>query len=85
LAILGSVAVTMIESVESLAYGNEHLFFFFELLFTVFFTLEYLVRLYCSEKHKKLMHLVFFGLVDLVATLPFYIQLFLPGAQSLTI
>jgi voltage-gated potassium channel len=84
LAILGSVAVTMIESVESLAYGNEHLFFFFELLFTVFFTLEYLVRLYCSE-NTKAYAFSFFGLVDLVATLPFYIQLFLPGAQSLTI
>ncbi len=83
-AILGSVAVTMLESVESIAVLNESLFFGFEVVFTLFFTVEYFLRIYCSSSSKAYVF-SFFGLVDLLATLPFYIQLFVPGAQSLTI
>ena len=83
-AILGSVAMTMAESVESLSQGNENLFFVFELLFTTFFTIEYILRIVVSH-NKKAYVFSFFGLVDLISTLPFYIQLFVPGAQSLSI
>lgn len=84
LAILGSVAVTMLESVESLSQGYENLFFAFEVVFTVFFTVEFFLRIYCSQNTKAYVF-SFFGIVDLLATLPFYIELFLPGAQSLSI
>ena len=43
-----------------------------EYVFTFFFTLEYVLRLYCSPKPRKYA-LSFFGIVDLLATLPFYI------------
>jgi voltage-gated potassium channel len=43
-----------------------------EYVFTFFFTLEYLMRLYCSPQPRKYA-LSFFGLVDLLSTLPFYI------------
>jgi voltage-gated potassium channel len=84
LAILGSVALTMIETVDSLAGGNEGFFFFFELVFTVFFTVEYILRLYSSD-NTKAYAFSFFGIVDLIATLPFYLQVLLPGAQSLAV
>ncbi len=83
-AILGSVALTMIESVESMATGNENVFLAFEVIFTLFFTFEYLARIY-SSKNTKAYIFSFFGMVDLLATLPFYIQMFLPGAQTLSV
>ena len=83
-AILGSVSLTMVESVEFLAQPNKTLFFIFELLFTAFFSVEYILRLY-SAKNTLAYAFSFFGLVDLISTLPFYIELFVPGAQSLTI
>ena len=43
-----------------------------EYVFTFFFTLEYVLRLYCSPQPRKYA-LSFFGIVDLLATLPLYI------------
>ena len=43
-----------------------------EYVFTFFFTLEYMLRLYCSPQPRKYA-LSFFGIVDLLATLPLYI------------
>lgn len=43
-----------------------------EYVFTFFFTMEYVLRLYCSPRPRKYA-LSFFGIVDLLATLPFYI------------
>lgn len=43
-----------------------------EYFFTAVFTAEYVLRLYCSPEPKKYA-LSFFGIVDLLATLPFYI------------
>ncbi|MDO4190276.1 MAG: ion transporter [Bacteroidales bacterium] len=45
---------------------------FFEYLFTAFFTIEYLLRLYCAPNAKRYA-LSFYGLVDLISTLPLYI------------
>lgn len=83
-AILASVALSMIESVESMAEGNEFLFFACEIVFTVFFTIEYFLRIYCSQ-NTKAYAFSFFGIIDLIATLPFYIQLLVPGAQTLSV
>ncbi len=43
-----------------------------EYVFTFFFTMEYVLRIYCSPHPRKYV-LSFFGVVDLLATLPFYI------------
>lgn len=55
-----------------------------EYLFTAFFTFEYLTRIYCSPRPKKYIF-SFFGIVDLLATLPLYIGLIFPGARYLLI
>ena len=81
-AIFGSVITVMLESVEALEKGYGQLFFALEVIFTFFFSVEYLLRLYCS-KNTKAYAFSFFGIVDLVSTLPFYIMIFIPGAQSL--
>ncbi len=83
-AIIASVGLTMAESVKSLAEGHRTFFFVSEVIFTLFFTVEYILRLY-SSKNTKAYAFSFFGMVDLLATLPFYIQLILPGAQTLSV
>ena len=55
-----------------------------EYLFTAFFTFEYLTRIYCSPRPRKYIF-SFFGIVDLLATLPLYIGLLFPGARYLLI
>lgn len=55
-----------------------------EWVFTVFFTLEYLMRLYCAKNRRKYVF-SFFGIIDLLATLPAYLGIFFAGAQSLMV
>ncbi|GAB3095123.1 ion transporter [Aestuariicella hydrocarbonica] len=52
--------------------------------FTGIFTLEYLVRIYCSPHPLRYMR-SFYGLVDLLAILPSYLGLFLAGMNYLLI
>jgi voltage-gated potassium channel len=46
----------------------------FELLSIIIFSAEYVLRTYESIKHKLRYNLSFFGLIDLFAILPFYLQ-----------
>lgn len=54
--------------------------FVLEFIFTIFFTAEYILRIYCSPNPRKYM-LSFFGIIDLLATLPMYLGFFIPNAQ----
>ena len=78
--ILLSVGVVMLESVAeySKVYGS--LFTGLELFFTVSFTIEYVLRLICIRKPSKYA-LSFFGVIDLLAILPLYLELIL-GSQK---
>ncbi|MGH8492440.1 MAG: ion transporter [Moraxellaceae bacterium] len=55
-----------------------------EWAFTLVFTVEYLVRLWCSPQPWRYAR-SFFGVVDLLATLPSYLALFFVGANSLLV
>ncbi|MCQ2164255.1 MAG: ion transporter [Bacteroidales bacterium] len=52
-----------------------------EYVFTVFFTAEYVLRIYCSPNPRKYM-LSFFGIVDLLAISPMYVGVLLPTVRS---
>lgn len=82
LCIVLSIALAIIESIEGLWPEHTRLFITFEFIFTGFFTCEYLTRIYCSPHPKKYIF-SFFGIVDLLATLPLYLAFFLPGARYL--
>ncbi len=79
-----SVVVLMLETVPSLQAGWHKEFKILDWTFTVFFTVEYLLRLYCVYSPKKYM-VSFFGLIDLASILPSYLSIFFPGTQSLMI
>lgn len=83
-AILASVVAVMLESVAAIRteYGN--LLYAIEWGFTILFTIEYVLRLICV-RHPTLYARSFFGIVDLLAILPTYISIIIPGAQYLLV
>ena len=84
--ILTSVIVVMLETVDSIAEKYKGLFLILEWIFTIVFTIEYLLRLYSVYRPWKYAK-SFFGIVDLLSILPSYLSLlpFISGSQSLMI
>ena len=68
------------DSIESVHNQFGHWLFRLEWIFTLMFTVEYLVRIYSSPKRLSYIF-SFYGLVDLLAILPTYLAIFLPGAS----
>lgn len=82
--ILLSVLIVMLESVASLNAKHHQLFFVLEWIFTIFFTIEYGLRLYCVYNPKKYA-LSFYGIIDLLAIIPTYLSLFIIGTHYLIV
>jgi voltage-gated potassium channel len=80
--IIVSIVVVMLESVASIQikYGPE--LDIIEWVITIFFTLEYIGRVYSDKKPLKYIF-SFYGIIDLLATLPGYIDLLFPGLHFL--
>ena len=76
ICILLSILLAIIESLQGLPSWLSTPFIVLEYLFTVFFTFEYVTRIYCSPNPRKYIF-SFFGIVDLLATLPLYLAFFL--------
>lgn len=83
-AILASVAIVMLDSVASVRREYADLLFALEWVFTILFTLEYIVRLW-TVSHPTRYARSFFGVVDLLAILPTYLALLIPGTQYLLV
>jgi voltage-gated potassium channel len=79
-----SVVVLMLDTVPSLNLKYGKLFNIFEWIVTVFFTIEYFLRLYSVLKPIKYIK-SFFGIIDILATCPKYLEFFIPGLNSLMI
>jgi len=80
--ILLSVAVVIIESIPEYHTNFYSLFYMIEWAFTVLFSIEYLLRIWSSPKPWKYIF-SFWGLVDILAILPTYIDLMAPGYHYL--
>jgi voltage-gated potassium channel len=83
-AIVISVAVVMLDSVEFYRKIYHSLFLGIEYVFTALFTLEYILRIYSIKKPRKYIF-SFFGIIDLLSVLPTYLAALIPGAQTLLI
>lgn len=83
-AILMSVAVIMLSSIEIYAERYGHIFFYLEWAFTLLFTIELALRIYCLERPTLYLK-SFYGIVDLIAILPIWLVLLVPGAHGLVI
>lgn len=84
LIIVASILTVMFDSVDRWhrLYGD--LFLTLEWIFTVLFTIEYILRLISIKK--PLSYVVsFLGVIDLLAIIPGYLSIFFVGAQSLLV
>ena len=82
--IIISVLIAMLDSVPSLHEQYGFYFYYLEWSFTILFTIEYLLRIYSSSKQFSYVF-SFWGIVDLLATIPAYLALIFTGSQYFVI
>ncbi|MCU8068793.1 ion transporter [Shewanella sp. SM32] len=75
-----SVGLVFLDTVEIFHREYGQLISVLEWVFTIIFTIEYGLRLYCAT-HPVLYARSFYGLVDLLSVLPSYLALLIPGAN----
>ena len=69
-----SLVAIMLESIPAFRDQHGTSLYIIEWVFTIFFTLEYILRLWASEEPKKYAF-SFLGIVDLLAIIPTYLSL----------
>jgi voltage-gated potassium channel len=85
IAILASVVVVMLDSVASIRLQFARLFYILEWMFTIFFTIEYILRIYITKNPIKNYVLSFYGIIDLLAVLPTYLSLIVSGTHFMMV
>ena len=82
LVILLSILLVMLESIESIGTKYAYILDVAEWVITILFSIEYLARI-ISVKKPKTYIFSFYGIIDLLSTIPKYISLFVLGTHSL--
>lgn len=82
--IILSVTVVCFDSIEGYHDRYGVLLLQLEWFFTILFTLEYGLRLYCSRQPVRYV-ISFFGIVDLLSIIPTYLSLFILNTQFLIV
>ena len=80
IAIISSIIVVMLESVDSINNKYGRMFNVFEWAATILFTIEYGLRVYATGKPLKYIF-SFYGLIDLISFAPTYLMPFFPQSQ----
>ena len=80
--ILFSVTVVVLDSVASIHERWGEVFTVLEWTFTALFTAEYVARLLCVRRPSRYAR-SFFGVIDLLALLPTYLAILVPGLHAL--
>ncbi len=83
-AILVNTVLVMVETIQPIKESYGPILYSIEWGFTILFTLEYLLRLYLAPNPFRYIS-SFYGVIDLLAILPTYIELFLSGSHYLAI
>ena len=81
-AIILSVIVVVLDSVNSYQQQYGDFLYAAEWFFTILFSIEYVLRL-ISVRRPWRYALSFFGIIDILSILPTYLSLFVPGVQYL--
>ena len=82
--ILLSVVLVMLESVETLDIVYHRFFIISEWVITIFFSIEYILRIISTRKPLKYIF-SFYGIIDLISILPMYLSFFIPSSKILTV
>lgn len=83
-AVLISVSVVLMSTVGELDVKYGRAFYAIEWFFTILFTIEYGLRLYCVKSPARYAR-SFFGIVDLLSVLPTYLGLILTGTAPMLV
>lgn len=84
LVILLSVILVFMSSVKEIDAKYGVWLLRAEWVITILFTIEYVIRLWISDNWRRYAF-GFYGIVDLLAILPTFISLLIPGSQALTV
>lgn len=82
--ILLSVAVVLLDSIAAVHDDLGEVLYLAEWVFTLAFTVEYILRLACVKRPLGYAT-SFFGVIDLFSVLPTYLSLLFPGSQYLLV
>ena len=82
IAIIASIVLVMLESVVSIDTKYHDLLNLGEWIITVLFSIEYILRIISIKKPFKYIF-SFFGIIDLLSTIPKYLSFILVGSHSL--
>src|SRR5690606_4647250 len=77
-----SIAFVMLESVNEFDIKYHKLLHIGEWIITIFFTLEYLARILTVKKPFAFIF-SFYGIIDLLSTIPLYLSFLFPGSSFL--
>lgn len=84
ITIAASLLTVMLESVESIDAEYHALLRNADIVITVLFTIEYLLRLWCVDRPWRYA-LSFYGIIDIMAIAPGFLSLAIEGSQSLLV
>lgn len=84
LLIVTSLLVIMLETVQGFAALVYQIFYGIEILMTLIFTAEYIVRILIVREQRKYIFSVL-GIIDLISILPTYLELLFPGMHYLMV
>ncbi len=84
IAIFINIAILMFESIPGQSPEMARFYLVMDWFFTIFFTIEYGLRLYTVYNPAKYAT-SFFGVIDLLSVLPTYLSVLFPGFHSLMI
>ncbi len=81
--ILYSIIIVMLESVPTFDVKHHRFLNISEWVVTVLFTIEYILRIICIKRPTKYIF-SFFGIIDLLSTVPKYLSILFAGSQYFT-
>ncbi len=82
--ILFSIFTVLLESVSIVRLKYDHFLRTIEWIITIIFTLEYLTRIWVTDRPLKYIF-SFYGLIDLLAILPAYLGILIAGGENLIV
>ncbi|HCC71578.1 MAG TPA: ion transporter [Bacteroidales bacterium] len=83
-AIIVSIVAVILDSVPEINARGHSTFMIIEWVITIFFTIEYFLRIFIVRRPVRYIF-SFYGIIDLLATLPTYLGLIFSGGSSLLV
>lgn len=79
-----NLLVIMLDSFEAVHSNARWVLKALEWIFTIIFTFEYYLRIYCLQRPWKYIF-SFYGIIDFLSIFPAYLSLLIPATQTLTV